>query len=284
MKNFKLGVILESFKLPLDEALDAAKKIGADGVQIYAASSGFAPVDTITDAEKKELISKLDARGLKVSALCADFGHGFGNRDLNPKLIERSKKAILLAKELGTDIVTTHIGVVPTDKNHERYKIMQDACGELAGFADSVSSRFAVETGPETAQNLKDFLDSLGSRGVSVNLDPANLVMVTGDDPVKAVYTLRDYIIHTHAKDGIKLMDCDPEIVYRITHPIPEEFRNVETFRELPLGEGNVPFGEYLAALKDIGYNGYLTIERECGDTPSHDIEIAANFLRKTEA
>ena len=29
--------------------------------------------------------------------------------------------------------------------------------------------------------------------------------MVTGDDPVKAVYTLKDYIVHTHAKDGIML-------------------------------------------------------------------------------
>ena len=281
MKNFKLGVILESFKLPLDEALDAAKKIGADGVQIFAHSAGFAPVDTITEEEKRELKEKLSAHGLEVSALCADFGHGFGNKELNPELIERSKKAILLAKELGTNIVTTHIGVVPTDKNHERYKVMQEACRELAAFADSVGSRFAVETGPETSQNLRDFLDSLGSRGVSVNLDPANLVMVTGDDPVKAVYTLRDYIIHTHAKDGIKLMDCDPEIVYRITHPVPEEFRDVETYRELPLGEGNVPFREYLAALKDIGYSGYLTIERECGDTPARDIEIASKLYRR---
>ena len=124
---------------------------------------------------------------------------------------------------------------------------------------------------------LKTFLDSLGSRGVGVNLDPANLVMVTGDDPVQAVYNLKDYIVHTHAKDGIKLLDKNPEIIYGI---IEDEIQTGAAFREVPLGEGNVPFPAYLAALEDIGYRGFLTIEREVGDNPAADIELAANFLR----
>ncbi|MBQ7363512.1 MAG: sugar phosphate isomerase/epimerase [Clostridia bacterium] len=279
MKNFKLGVILESFKLPLREAAVSAEKIGADGVQIFVNSEGFAPVDTITKEGKSELLNVLGASGLAISALCADFGMGFGHREKNPELIERSKRAVDLALELGTNIITTHIGVVPGDSAHERYKVMQEACAELAAYADSVGARFAVETGPETSLTLKNFLDSLGSRGVSVNLDPANLVMVTGDDPVQAVYNLRDYIVHTHAKDGIKLMDVNPEFIYRVTHPLPADFEKLEAFRELPLGQGSVPFAEYLAALKDIGYSGYLTIEREVGDNPAADIRLAANYL-----
>jgi hypothetical protein len=31
------------------------------------------------------------------------------------------------------------------------------------------------------------------------------MVMVTGDDPVHGVHLLKDYIVHTHAKDGIRL-------------------------------------------------------------------------------
>ena len=49
---------------------------------------------------------------------------------------------------------------------------------------------------------------------MAVNLDPANLAMVTRDDPVQAVYNLKDYIVHTHAKDGRKLLERDPEIIY----------------------------------------------------------------------
>ena len=49
---------------------------------------------------------------------------------------------------------------------------------------------------------------------------------------------------------------------------------------ELPLGQGDVDFPAYLSALNDIGYTGYLTIEREVGDDPEGDIRLAVNFLQ----
>ena len=125
---------------------------------------------------------------------------------------------------------------------------------------------------------LKKFLDGLHSTGVAVNLDPANLVMVTGDDPVQAVYNLKDYIVHTHAKDGVMLKRTNPEMIYRVT-PRPEDFRSIDYFREMPLGKGSVDFTAYLKALDDIGYKGFLTIEREVGDDPAADILTAKNHL-----
>lgn len=282
MKRFKLGVLLESFRLPAREAIAAASDLGLDGVQIYATTGEFSP-DNMNSAKKKELLSMLNAGGLEISALCGDFGMGFGDMEKNPELIEKSKRVIYLAKELGTDIVTTHIGVVPSDPSHERYKIMREACAKLAEYADSLDAHFAVETGPETSATLKSFLDSLNSTGVAVNLDPANLVMVTGDNPVKAVENLSKYIVHTHAKDGIKHIDCNPEYIYRVLHPMPEELQNQRLFSEVPLGTGSVPYKEYLDALEKIGFNGYLTIEREVGENPIKDIETAAEFLRELD-
>ncbi|MDO4460445.1 MAG: sugar phosphate isomerase/epimerase [Clostridia bacterium] len=276
MYNFPIGVLLESFLLPLDEALDKAQEIGMQGIQIYATKGAQAP-ENLNPQQRKELLDKIKSRGLKVSALCGDLGKGFGSAELNPELIEKSKRILDLAKDLETDIVTTHIGVVPEDKNHPRYAIMQQACGELAEYADSLNAHFAIETGPERAVTLKNFLDGLHSTGVAVNLDPANFVMVTGDDPAKAVYTLRDYIVHTHAKDGKKLMDRDPEVIYGLVHDVIVED---EAFIELPLGTGSVDFKAYLNALDDIGYKGYLTIEREVGDDPAKDIILARDYLR----
>ena len=51
-------------------------------------------------------------------------------------------------------------------------------------------------------------------------------------------------------------------------------------FREVPLGQGQVPWQEYLAALREIGFDGFLTIEREVGENPDADIRMAADFLR----
>ena len=159
---------------------------------------------------------------------------------------------------------------------------MQEACGKLAAYADQLDAHFAIETGPETAVTLKGFLDGLHSTGVAVNLDPANFVMVTGDDPVQAVYTLKDYIVHTHAKDGVKLMDGDPLVIYgeTVDTNIEDTIREAKYFEELPLGEGNVDFPAYLKALHEIGYHGFLTIEREAGEDPTADIQKAADYLR----
>ena len=275
MYKFPIGALLDSFRLDTKSAIKKAAEIGVQGLQMYSTTGENSP-ENLVGAKRRELLDFVKAHGLVFSAICGDLNMGFGNRELNPGLIEKSKRIIDLAKDLGTDVVTTHIGVVPSDKNHERYKIMQEACFELARYADSIGSHFAIETGPEKSAVLKGFLDSLGSTGVAVNLDPANLVMVTGDDPVQAVYNLKDYIVHTHAKDGVNLGENNAEEVYGV---VGCDFV-VKNFKEMPLGAGQVPFKEYLAALEDVGYQGFLTIEREVGDDPAKDISSAANFLR----
>lgn len=279
MYKFPIGGMVESFRLPTRDAIKKAASLGLDGLQMYATKGENAP-ENLSGSKAKELLEFVKDCGLKFSALCGDLGHGFGNPELNPGLIEKSKRILELAKELECDIVTTHIGVVPEDPGHERYKVMQAACHELADYADSLDAHFAIETGPETSATLKKFLDSLGSTGVAVNLDPANLVMVTGDDPVTAVHNLKDYIVHTHAKDGRMLAKGNPEYIYGVVHPVPEEFKGVRYFEEVPLGTGSVDFPKYLAALEEVGYRGYLTIEREVGADPAGDIAKAADFLR----
>jgi len=277
MADFLLGVLLDGFRTDVRTALGLAAKAGAQGVQIYSTGGEMAP-ENLTAQKRRELLDLVKGHGLVISALCGDLGGGgFTKPERNKEKIERSKLILELAKDLETDVVTTHIGVVPGDPNHPRYQIMQEACGALAEYADSLQAHFAIETGPEPAATLKGFLDSLGSRGVAVNLDPANLVMVTGDDPAGAVYTLRDYIVHTHAKDGVQLKYRDPEIVYGM---VKGHIVIGPSFEEVPLGQGQVDWAKYLDALRGIGYRGFLTVEREVGDDPYGDICRAVEFLK----
>lgn len=278
MQKFPIGIIIDSFRTDIPTAVKKAAECGAQGIQVYSTRGEMAP-ENLTSEKRKEFLKLVKDNGLTVSALCGDLGGGgFIHKDLNKERVEKSKRIIDLAKDLETDVVTTHIGVVPSDPNHDRYKIMQEACFELAEYADSINAHFAVETGPETSTVLKGFLDSLNSTGVGVNLDPANLVMVTGDDPVGAVHNLKKYIVHTHAKDGKQLFFRDPEIVYGIKKDV---IVTDDSFIEVPLGEGSVDFPKYLAALEEIGYKGFLTIEREVGDNPEKDIKSAVNFLKE---
>lgn len=277
MYQFSIGVMLDSFRLPLDAALEKARDVGASGIQIYATKGEMSP-ENLSAYARSELLKKIKDHGLTVSALCGDLGMGFGDPSRNPALIEKSKRILDLACDLETDVVTTHIGVVPADKNHPRYGIMQEACGKLAAYADSLDAHFAIETGPEPAKRLREFLDSLGSRGVAVNFDPANLVMVVKDDPAQAVRELGDYIVHTHAKDGVHKYWREPEEIYGV---VEAEVSLSPSFAELPLGEGDVDFPAWLAALHEIGYQGFLTIEREVGEDPERDIRKAVEYLKK---
>jgi len=276
MYPFSIGVMADSFRVPMNAAMIKAKRVGARGIQIYTTRGEYAP-ENMTARRISEIRHMLCDNGLVLSATCGDIGRPIRENDKKEEVVQGFKRMLDLAKELGTNIVTTHIGVVPANSNHRRYKVMQEICFELAQYATSLEAFFAVETGPETSLVLKGFLDSLQSKGLGVNLDPANLVMVTGDDPVKAVYNLKDYIVHTHAKDGIKLLDRDPEVIYSV---IEDAIQEGEAFKEVPLGEGSVDFTNYFKALYDIGFKGFLTIEREVGDDPEKDIACAVEFLK----
>lgn len=285
----KIGVIVDSLRMSLREGLQNVKDMGADGVQIYAVDGEMAP-ENMSKASRRELMKYIDSLGLEISALCGDLGgYGFQDSEANPAKIEKSKRILDLAVELGTNIVTTHIGIIPEDEQSHVYETMQNACEELGIYARSMNAYFAIETGPEPSLRLKTFLDQLSTKGVSVNYDPANMVMVTGDDPVKGVKLLQDYIVHTHVKDGIRIKPVDPRNVYGAFgynggtnhETISEMVASGEYFRELPLGNGNVDFNKYFAALKEIKYKGYLTIEREVNENPVQDIREAIAFIQQ---
>ncbi len=262
---FKIGAMAESFrKNTFREAVETAASLGVTGIQVYITyKSELLNADDMTDSKIAEVMDIMKSNGLIFSAICGDMEYGFEDKNENPIYIERSKKVLDIAKKLDCNIVTTHIHMVP-EIECETTEILRKACNQLASYADSIGSCFALETGPEPGSRLAKFLSSLDTKGVKVNFDPANLVMCAGDDPVDAVEHLKDYIVHTHAKDGRKT--------------------GKDTYIELPLGTGDVDFDKYLKKLADIGFDGYLTIEREVGDTPYDDIKLAYDFLCEKKA
>jgi L-ribulose-5-phosphate 3-epimerase len=165
----------------------------------------------------------------------------------------------------------------------KRYAVIAKACEELGRYGERIGATFAIETGPEPAAVLRALLDDIAMpKGIGVNFDPANLVMVCGDNVVEAVKALGKYTVHTHAKDGKNVQPVkDVEVLYGLK-PAPDgkKLSWGDYMKELPLGEGDVNFDTYLAALKGEGFDGYLTIEREVGEDPRKDIEKAVEFLK----
>jgi sugar phosphate isomerase/epimerase len=258
----KVGIITASLLMETKGGLRKAKEIGAHGVQLWIVDNDLDPRN-LPKSGRDDLITFMASLGLERSALCGDIG-GFANPATVDEHIERTKGMFDLCVDLRTPVLTTHIGVVPEDTGSPPYGALLQAVREVADYAAERGCCFATETGPESGEALAEFLRAVSSPGAKVNFDPANLCMM-GFDHLADVRALKDFIVHTHAKDGIFDSSGQPGD------------------REVPLGKGDVGFPPYLAELRAIGYNGYLTIERECGDDPVADITEAVRFLKTLE-
>ena len=86
MYQFPIGVILESFRLPIEQAVPAAAKLGAKGLQVYARNGQICHKE-MNASQRRDFLKLVKDNGLVISALCGDLGKGFGNAELNPELI-----------------------------------------------------------------------------------------------------------------------------------------------------------------------------------------------------
>lgn len=280
----KIGVIVETFRKPLHDGIRLAAELGCEGIQFYGISPEFNLL-TAGVAEVRKLRKYAEDCGLVFAAVCGDMpGHGYSRPAEVPERVKNVGKIIDMSLELGCRVITNHIGVVPADPAHPDYPVLVESVGQVAAHAASAGSCIAIETGPEHAEVLKRLLADVNSPGLGINLDPANLAMVLNADPAAAVRTLAGHIVHTHAKDGIHYRACDPAIVYAAFAEGGFEAlvaRTGQLFEEVPLGKGQVDWDAYLAALRDTGFDGFLTIEREVGADPAADIKLAVEFLKR---
>jgi len=274
----KIGVLVDNLHLPIMEGIKKVKELGADGFQVYVIRGEMTP-ENLTGSTLTDFRTFVDDLGLEISALGGDLGKGFLDPQTNRGVVPRSKEFVDLAVKLGVKVVTTHIGTLPEDESAPEWQIGVEVVRELAEYAHGKGCVFASETGPEAPTLLFKFLQEVNTPGFGINYDPANLIMLGPVDHIGGVYVLKDYIVHTHAKDGVCLMRKE---------------NGINDFTELPLGEGGVVYPYYLRALDAVGYDGYLTIERELMRKEGPTIEVdegdrigdvarAIEFLRSFE-
>ncbi|MBQ9814092.1 MAG: sugar phosphate isomerase/epimerase [Lachnospiraceae bacterium] len=276
---FKIGTLADWFGVGIIEGIKESAKCGATGVQLYAADS-FDP-RTADKALIEEVKSTAAEYGQKITALCCELGgYGLERAADNPDKIAYLKECGRMAAYLDCPVLTTHLGVVPKNKLDPTYNVLLQACREIGSFLAPIGVTLAIETGPEDAATLRAFIDDCGE-GVGVNYDPANLVMIGRYDEVESVRILSDKIVHTHAKDGINITPFDSgDFYHKFAEGGLEWMATSNICAETPLGQGSVRWPEYLKALQEIGYDGYLTIEHEVQDK-ADEIREAVDFLKK---
>jgi len=173
---------------------------------------------------------------------------------------ELALKAIELTAELKVQFLSMHFGFVDMH-NPAKARMLIERTRMLADKAGEHKVTLLMETGQESAGELRDFLEKLHHPALGVNFDPANMILYGKGNPVEAVGILGPWIKHVHIKDALSTKT-------------PGTWGS-----EVVWGTGEVGADKFLRALKNAGFAGALAVEREGGDDRLGDIKAAVNLL-----
>lgn len=277
MDNWQIGVFT-SIDAGLGVDLDVAKELEIPTIQIHAPHAG-----NRTQKTADEILERLSKYGIQVTAVFGGFdGESYADiptvvrtvglvpKETRAGRLAEMKEISDFAKMLGCDVVALHLGFVPHDANDPDYAEVVAVTQELCKHASNNGQALHLETGQETAENLVQFIEDTKCDNLFVNFDPANMILYGAGNPIEALKLLGPRVKSVHCKDA-KWAAAPGD----------------EWGEETKLGDGDVGIKQYLETLKELGYSGPLTIEREIPQEPARqkeEIGHAVELLRKIRA
>jgi L-ribulose-5-phosphate 3-epimerase len=215
-----------------------------------------------------------DENFLAVTAFCSYVGEDYTDiptvkrtvglvpEPTRTERVDRTKEVAGFAHEVGIKSIACHIGFVPHDRNHALYREIRNLTRDICDHCGRLEQSFTLETGQEPADILHQFIDEVQRSNLKINFDPANMILYGTGDPIKAFRALSKHVTSVHCKDG----DWPPQ-------DQPDALGT-----EKPLGRGSVNVPSFIATLKDVGYKGILSLEREELDQQQRAADIRSGI------
>jgi sugar phosphate isomerase/epimerase len=184
----------------------------------------------------------VDEAGVRVSAIGSPIGKIAVGAALGPEL-DRMRRVADVAGELGTSLVRVFSFFIPAGQPPERYRgEVIDRMGALTRIAEERGLTLAHENEKEIYGDLPgrcaDLITAVGSPALQATFDPANFVQC-GVRPFSDAYgLLRPHLVYLQVKDAL-----------------------AATGEVVPAGQGDGQLPETLAALRDSGFAGFMSLE-----------------------
>jgi sugar phosphate isomerase/epimerase len=259
------------------ETCDRLAKIGYAGVEIMADVPHAWPA-YLLPSHKAAIRAALATNKLAVSNVNAFMMHAVNDRrqkywhpswiepDANYRQvrIDHTTRALSLAAELGAPCITTEPGGPLEGRAWgECLKLFVEMLKPVVAHAEKVGVPLLIEPEPdlliETADQYLEFARHFDSPYLGLNFDIGHFYCVK-DDPAATVRKLAPLIRHVHLEDIAAT---------RVHHHL------------IP-GEGVIDFHGTLAALKEVGYAGWVTIELyTCHENPDQAATVARERVVK---
>lgn len=184
---------------------------------------------------------------------------GFIPRASREEREQRTYAVSDFAAALGVKSIACHVGFVPEDPGHADYVAVRDLVRRICDHAAQHGQTFALETGQEPAPILLKFLDDIDRPNAGINFDPANMILYGTGDPIEALKVLGPRVLSVHCKDG----------------DWPPKDQPGRLGSERPLGKGAVGMERFVRAIRDVGFEGPLNVEREAENQEERMIDLA---------
>lgn len=247
---------------PVKDQIRAAAAAGARGV-ILDATGDLAP-ERLSETGRRELRQMLRSVEQDLIAMSLPTRRPFDTLDQLEDRLARADRAFAMAYDLGTRMVLARVGGLPPESDGPRREAFATAIGELGLRADHRGVRFAIETGSEPGNVLAPFIDGFGLPSLAVSVDPSSLLR-QGIDPVAATRELGLRVAHAYANDVSR----------------PADHLAAANPRGFGFPAGALDWEEYLGALEEINYRGYLTIWPDEGSDPVAQFKAIADRLKR---
>lgn len=273
MSKWSVGVFA-SIDAGLGVKLEVARDLGIHTVQLHTPAKA-----SRTPENAKAFLKKLEEYGITVTCVFLGFeGESYETIAITAETVgfvpESTRAARLqeafeiadFAKLLGVDAIGSHIGFVPHKEEAEKYAGMVKTIQQLCDHLAANGQRLHLETGQEKAENLLAFLKDVDRKNIFINFDPANLILYGMGNPIESLKKVGSYVRSVHCKDA------------KPTAGTP----GVDWGSEVPFGQGDVNAELFLTTLKEVGFDGPLTIEREIPEDPERqkaEIGQALNLI-----
>jgi sugar phosphate isomerase/epimerase len=270
MDKWPLGVFA-SIDAGLGVHLEVAHELGVPTVHLHAPHR-----QSRTESRAREFLNRLEKLGIRISVVFGGFeGESYADiptvsrtvglvpPETRAERTQEMKEISDFARVLSVDAVALHLGFVPHDRKDPLYQDVVAVTREVCDHCAGNRQRLHLETGQETADALLQFMGDVKRDNLFVNFDPANMILYGSGDPVEALRKVGRCVRSVHCKDATWA-----------ARP------GKEWGREVPLGQGDVGFERFLTTLKEIGYDGPLTIEREIPQEPQRQKAEIGQGLR----
>jgi L-ribulose-5-phosphate 3-epimerase len=239
---------------PIKEAMQEAKDLGFDSIELAIASSGVLTPAT-TQQECRQIAAWAKEIGIEISSLASGESWSSsptaGDPGVRQKIVEFTQKALRVANYLGLDAYLYVPGAVDVFFNPGGEVVSYDVCyarakaslQQLVPLAESLGVAVCIENVWNkfllSPLEMKDFIDGFGSQQVGSYFDVGN-VLLTGY-PDQWIKILGSRIKRIHIKD------------FKLSVGSADGFCD--------LLEGDVDFEAVKKALAEIHYDGYVTAE-----------------------